>query len=301
MIAGRLRPSTMQSLHYLIDYGWARQAVALGVVIATLCSLLSVIIVLKRLSFAGHGVPHAAFAGVGLAVFLGLSPLWHNLVVFAVCLGCALSIGALAHRRRVEHDSAVGIVLVIGMAIGLLLDNLSVKLRQYDWYADFIGPMSYRPGFENVLFGSVLDTTPERLYVALAVCVVVLLVAWALYKEIVFYTFDEGVSRVFGVPANAIHYLIMTLLAVTIVLGLRLVGVLLLTALLVIPGATALLLSDRLSRVLLLSWLVGVTGTVGGLLVSFELDLYTGPCIAAALGAIFGAVYLARSLIARRT
>jgi ABC-type Mn2+/Zn2+ transport system permease subunit len=285
----------MTAIEYLIEFQWARDALLLGALVATLCAILSPIIVLKRLAFAGHGVPHAAFAGVGLAIFLGLGAAGFNLVVFVVCLACALIIGAMSHRQRVEHDSAVGIVLVVGMAIGLLLQNVRMHPAVIGW----LGMPAYHPGFESVLFGSLWDVSRERLIVAAAVCAAVVVIAGAFFKEIVFYTFDEKVSRTFGVPTTAIHFLIMALLAVTIVLGLRLVGVLLLTALLVIPGTTALLLSSRLSRVLLWSWVIGVAGTLVGLVVSLQFNLYAGPAIAVSLGVIFVVAYGFQAVVRR--
>ena len=142
-----------------------------------------------------------------------------------------------------------------------------------------------------MLFGSLLNVGPYDMWLAIGSAAVILAVLAALFKEIVFYAFDETVSRVFGVRTTAIHYVLLALLAVAIVLTVRLAGIVLVTALLVIPGATANLLSRRLGRVIGIAWLVGIVGVAGGLALSLELgNLSTGPCIVAVLCAIHSCV-----------
>jgi ABC-type Mn2+/Zn2+ transport system permease subunit len=275
-----------------------REALVAGLAVGTVCSLLSVIVVLKRMAFIGEGIAHAGFGGIGTALILGFTAgrgggTWQtDLIVLAFCLATALVIGMLSRRRHVEADSAIGILLVAAMAWGVLMNDLHAQFRYADWYIHLFGPPRAAPNLEALLFGSLLNVGPYDMWLAIGSAAVILAVLVALFKEIVFYAFDETVSRVFGVRTAAIHYVLLALLAVAIVLTVRLAGIVLVTALLVIPGATANLLSRRLGRVIIIAWLVGIVGVVGGLALSLELgNLSTGPCIVAVLCAQFAAAY----------
>jgi ABC-type Mn2+/Zn2+ transport system permease subunit len=153
--------------------------------------------------------------------------------------------------------------------------------------------------FESVLFGSVLNVGRQGMWLTIVATVAVLGVCAALFKELLFFAFDETGSRVFGVRTGAMHFLLLALLTVTIVVSMKLMGVILVTALLVIPGATALQLSDRLGRVLLWAWVIGVSGVVGGLVLSMEADLSSGASMAAVMGVMFAAVTGGRALVRR--
>jgi zinc transport system permease protein len=282
--------------------GVFRDALIVGIALGTVCSLLSVVVVLKRMAFIGEGIAHAGFGGMGTALVVGatgsvggLGTWQSDLIVLAFCMATAFAIGALSRRRHVEADSAIGILLVASMAWGVLLIDLYPRLQQADWYVRLFGAGRPAPNVESLLFGSLTNVGPYDVWLALGAGAAILLVLAALAKEIVFYTFEETVSQVFGVRTRMIHYLILALLSVAIVLTVRLAGIVLVSALLVIPGATANLLSRRLGRVLLYSWLVGMIGVVGGLALSSEVGtISTGPCIAAVLCALFGAALIAQ-------
>ncbi len=281
-----------------------RDALIAGLALGTVCSLLSVIVVVKRMAFIGEGIAHAGFGGLGTALFLGLAGGgaahgggWQaDLVVFAFCLATGLAIGMLSRRRHVEADSAIGILLVAAMAWGVLVIDLRRNLQNEEWYLRLFGPARQAVNLESLLFGSLTNVGPGDVWLSIGVAAGVILLLAAFFKEIVFYAFEETVSQVFGVPARMIHYLVLALLSVTIVLTVRLAGIVLVSALLVIPGATAMLLSRRLGRVLLLSWLVSMIGVLGGLAASVEIgNLSTGPCIVAVLCLEFTAALIARS------
>lgn len=294
----------MQALHWLAEYPFARHALLAGFAIGTVCSLLSVIVVLKRMAFIGEGVSHAGFGGVGTAIFLGLAGLKQDMVVFAFCLATAISIGVLTRRKRIDPDSAIGILLVAAMSWGVLMDNLRTTFQQHEWYQHLVAavgePGSRPPGYEQLLFGSLLNVGEQGVWMAAGLGALVLIVVGALFKEIIFFAFDESSSRVFGVRTGLVYYTILTLLAVTIVISIRLAGFVLVSALLVIPGSCALMLSRRLGPVLAWSWLIGTGCTVAGLLLALQAgNLSPGACIVAVLCLVFGAVFAGRS-IARR-
>lgn len=287
----------MQTLEWLFKYQFAQNALITGVVVATVCSLLSVVVVLKRMAFIGQGISHAGFGGVGLAIFLNLSPIGQNVSVLLCCLATAMLIGLLGRKRRIEPDSAIGILLVASMSMGVFMDNLSAMLADWAPYARFIGARGPRPSYESLLFGSLWANDRVHMWIALVLGALVLLVALLMFKEIIFFAFDESVGRVFGLRTTLVHYTLLTLLSVTIVMGIRLAGFVLVSALLVVPGATALMLSRRLGTVFLLAWCVGVLGTTGGLVLCLEQpELSSGPCIVGVLSLIFAIVFAGTSL-----
>ena len=288
----------MQIFHDLANFPVFRYALVTGLAVGVVCSLLSVIVVLKRMAFIGQGISHAGFGGVGTAILLGLAAGWaQDLLVLAFCVGTGVLIGVLSRRKRLEADSAIGILLVAAMAWGVLVTDLSVVLQRYDWYRAWFGIDTVRPGFEQLLFGSLLSVTKADMWLALATAAVVVLTLAALAKELLFFTFDETVSRVYGVRTGVLYYLLLVLLSLTIVVAIRLVGFVLVSALLVIPGATALQLSRRLGRVLAASVTVGLVGVLGGLWLSLAAgELSSGPCIVGVLCGLFGVVFASRAL-----
>ncbi len=286
----------MSALDFLISFPAAQRALMAGIAVALVCSLLSVFVVLKRMAFIGQGVSHAGYGAAGTAFFLGLTDTdpRYDLIVFAFCIATALVIGLVSRHRKVESDTAIGILLVAAMAWGVLLTNLSAELQKatsniyWPWYAKHMAAAGARPNFEAVLFGSILNTTHAQLMLALIVSALVIITLVLRFKPLVFFAFDEPTSRVYGVPATLMHHLLLTLLAIVVVLTMKLAGVLLVSAMLVIPGAAALTLSNRLSHVFVWSCLTGFTGVVGGLFVSLQLGFAgPGPCIVAVLCLLF--------------
>lgn len=295
------------ALQFLIDFPAAQRALVAGVAVALVCSVLSVFVVLKRMAFIGQGVSHAGYGAAGTAFFLGLidTDPRYDLVVYLFCIATALIIGVVSRRRQVNEDTAIGILLVAGMAWGVIAMNLSAAFQKrgqlyWPWYVEHLAAPGARPTFEAVLFGSILNTTYEQAALAVVVAVVVLAIIAMLFKEIAFFAFDEPTSQVFGVRTAMIHHLLLVLLAITVVQTMKLAGVLLVSAILVIPGATALMLSRRLALVIAWSCVVGVAGVAGGLLLSLELQFIgPGPMIVAALCAIFAAAFVGTRLAAR--
>lgn len=275
-----------------------QDALVAGLAVAVVCSLLSVIVVLKRMAFIGQGISHAGFGGIGTAILFGVAAgRAQDALVLAFCIVTGVAIGVLARRGRIEADSAIGILLVGAMAWGVLMSDLSTALMRYDWYAERFAMDTRPPGFEQLLFGSLLSVTRADMWTAIVVAVAVVLTLAALAKELIFFTFDETVSQVSGVRTGLLYYLLLVLLSLTIVVSIRLVGFVLVSALLVIPGATALQLSGRLGGVVGWSLAVGLVGVVGGLWLSLWAgELSSGPCIVAVLCGMFAVVFAGRSV-----
>ncbi|MBC8108332.1 MAG: metal ABC transporter permease [Anaerolineae bacterium] len=247
--------------------------------LATACAVLSVIVVVRRWAFVGEGISHSGFGGAGTAWLLALlvpamDQLWVTyLAVVVFCLVTALSIGRMSRWRPVTSDAAVGVFLVASLAWGFVAQQI---------YLQRTG--RYPAAFEALLFGRMSDVSPQFALVAAAVCGAVLIVIALLAKEIIAYCFDPLTAQTSGVQTNLIHDLLMILLAIVIVIGARISGSVLIVALLVLPGATALLLSQRLNRVIATSIAIALLGAIAGVLVSKRWSYVpTGPAIVLAL------------------
>jgi zinc transport system permease protein len=266
-----------------------------GLAVAAVCSVLSVLVVLKRMSFIGEGIAHAAFGGVGVALLAGVAlpalrpELARDGVVAVFCVLAALGIGWTARRARMAEDTSIGIWLVAAMALGVVL--LDVRAQ---WVASLAqsgslqGDIGYTPTFESLLFGDMLFISPGEVAAAWVLTAAVLLAMAMFYKELVFFAFDDEAARAFGVPTTAIYYGMLVALSLAVVVAMRSLGVILAAALLILPGATARLWSRRITLVLLASAFVGVGGLAAGFVLSVQLGvLSTGPVIVLTLALIF--------------
>jgi ABC-type Mn2+/Zn2+ transport system permease subunit len=273
-----------------------------GLATALACSVLSVFVVLRRMSFIGEGIAHAAFGGVGVALLASLVladlrwPLARDLIVSAFCMATALGIGVTARRGRLGEDTSIGIWLVAGMALGVVLLDIRGYLLQGMLAAGQLtrGQVGYAPSFENLLFGDILFLSGADAAWAAVVAALAVLGVVAFFKELVFFAFDEEASAVFGVPTTALYYGLLVLLSISVVAAMRSLGVILAAALLILPGASARMWSHRIGMVTALSVVIGVAGVAGGFVLAVWAGfLSTGPVIVLALTAIFAASWLA--------
>lgn len=247
--------------------------------LAAACAVLSVIVVLRRWAFVGEGISHSGFGGAGTAWLLALlvpalDQLWVTyLTVVIFCLVTALLIGRMSRWRPVTSDAAVGVFLVASLAWGFLAQQIYLQRNG-----------RFPAAFEALLFGRMSDVSPQFALVAAAVCGAVLIVIALLAKEIIAYCFDPLTAQTSGVRTNLVHDLLMILLAIVIVIGAPVAGSVLVVALLVLPGATALLLSQRLRPVIGISVAIALFGALAGVLISRRWSyIPTGPAIVLAL------------------
>jgi len=285
-----------------------RNALLGSIPIALACSTLSVFVVLRRMTFIGQGISHSAFGGAGLALLLTLflptmqAPLARDALIALFCVGSALLIGRLGRQRHVHEDSAIGICLVGAMALGLLLIDVRALWFQElsrSGRLDYL-TMGYTPPIHSLLFGDVLSIPPGELPVVWAVCLAVFLATMAVYKELVFFSFDEEGARVLGVRTSLLYYGLLVGLAISIVAAMRFLGVILGSALLVLPGVSANLCSRRIGWVTVLAILFGIGGVVIGIFTAIALrGLSTGPVIVLVLCLGFAVSYVV-SLLRRR-
>ncbi len=255
--------------------------VVAGLAIAIQCAALSVFVVVKRLAFIGQGVSHAAFGGVGLAAFLGLSTSATFGLTGAFCVFTAIAIAHLSRRKETRADTVIGVFLVASMAMGAIL--LALRGRNPG-----AGPP---PSWEGLLFGSIIAVTWTDAILAWCVSLATCITLWCSRRRTLFWAFDETGAEASGVRVGAVRILVLVLLAVAIVTAMKLAGVVLATALLVLPGAIALRLSKRLGPVFVISTLAATLGLALGLVLSFESDLPPGASIVGVLTLAFAIAF----------
>ena len=264
---------------------------------AVACAVLSVFVVARRWAFIGEGISHSGFGGAGLAWMIMLAAptlaertwvLYAAVVLF--CLGTAVAIGYLSHGSRVTGDAAIGIFLVASLAFGFLAQQIYRHVNSRD-----------PSGFGELLLGQTNQVSPPMALAATLISAAVVLTVAMLSKEILAYCFDPLMAQAAGVRVGFIHYLLMVLLALTIIVGLPMIGSVLVTALLVLPGVTANLLSRRLNVVIALAVATAlVSAIVGVWLNAVWRFIPTGPAIVLALFTQFLIVYIATHATRRR-
>ncbi|MBC7264169.1 MAG: metal ABC transporter permease [Chloroflexi bacterium] len=245
----------------ILTYTFMQRALLASVLIGTVCATIGVYVVLRGLSFIGAGISHASFGGVALGFLLDIDPMW-TAVVF--CVATAWGIAWVSSRSRVKEDTAVGIFFAATMALGILLIGL---MREYN--VDLFG----------YLFGSVLAVTTSDLWISGFLGLGVLTTVVIFFKELLFITFDPEMAQVSGLPAGALHTLLLTLMALSIVLSIKVVGIILVSALIVIPAAAAHQLTRDFRQMMGLSVLIGNLSAVAGLFLSYWLNTASGATI----------------------
>jgi zinc transport system permease protein len=252
-----------------LNTGFIQRAFVIGIIIAVMTSVMSVFVVLKKVSLLGDGLAHATYGGLALGLYLGLPPTWIGSIVAVVS---AVGITKSQRTKKIPGDAAVAVFLVLGLGLGTVLISLS---------------RSYGFNLESLLFGSILLVTPEQIYGALGFLVLALSLVLVLFKELAFITFDETQAMAAGIRTWAYDYLFSLLTGVAVVISVPVVGVLLIAALLVLPGLTSLQVSRSLRESMFVSVTFGVLSVILGLLGSIILDTASGAMIVIAALAIF--------------
>jgi len=252
-----------------------QRAVAVGALSGLACALLSPFVVLRRMAFVGDGMAHAAFGGLGVGLFLfagstSEDPSVQGLTI-AFCLVLAVLVARVSRRGgsgRISEDSAIGIAFSVSMALGALL--ITLRFRR---------DPQYSPQWEQYLFGNLLTVGESQVWITLGLTLAVVVVLLALFKELSFYTYDETLAELGGLPAGVLHYLFMLLLVLTVTLTARVIGVVLVSASLVLPGLAALAVSKRLGPALAWAGLLGVVSYEAGLYFSYAWRVPPGSAV----------------------
>ena len=260
----------------LFSYAFMQRAFLAGLGVSVTCAILGVFLVLRRDAMVGHGLAHVAFGGVALGLLLYVTPI---LMALAVSVLSALGILKLKERAGMFGDTAIGIISSLGMAMGIFLVSLAGSFN-----LDLFG----------YLFGNVLAIAPEEVWVAFSLALAVLIALALFYQEFVFLTFDPESAKASGVQVGRLDTLMAVLTAVTVVIGMKVVGILLISALLVIPAAAALQVARSFKEALMISAVLAAISSVCGLVTAFYFDWPPSGTIVLISGILFLFLFLAR-------
>jgi manganese/iron transport system permease protein len=258
-------------------YPFMQTAALAGVLVGVTCALLGVYVVLRRMAFIGDALSHTVLPGLVIA-YLNQ---W-NLVGGAIVAGIAtaLGIGWLSKRREIREDTAIGILFTGMFALGILLMSTVRSFRD----------------FTHMLFGYILGVTDDQLRFIAAVAVFIVLVLFILHKELELTSFDPTYAVTIGMKADMLRYVLLVLMALAVVGAIQAVGVVLTSALLVVPAAAASLLTNRLPRMMLIACVVAVASALAGLIISYRFDVSSGASIVLSCIACFVLAWAVRAL-----
>jgi ABC-type Mn2+/Zn2+ transport system permease subunit len=272
MIAGILEP---------YRYDFFTNGILVATIAGALCGLLGVFVVLRGLSYIGHGLSHSVFGGAAASAVMGL-----NYFVGAGIWGITsgIIIGRIARRRLIGADAAIGVVTTASFAMGLALLNRYGQAKK---------------SIEAVLFGSVLGVQTVDIIAVSVVAILTAVLVFGLYRHLLFATFDPEVAQVSGVRVSWVEALLMGMLSLTILVTMRVIGTLLISALLVIPASVARMLTNSFSRMLWISPLIGATSAFIGMNLSYHLDTSASATIILVGTLMFIVVYAVSGLRGR--
>lgn len=257
-----------------LTYPFMVRALLAAMMVGILCPIVGAYMVLKGLSFFGDALAHAILPGVVITFLLG----WPLAVgALTSALVAAVLIGVISQRSTLQEDTAIGIVFAGAFALGVaLLSTVN----------------SFAVDLTHILFGDVLGVSPADLWLILGLGVVVLGVVLVFYKEFLVLTFDPVLALVLRLPATLLRYLLLGMIALTVVTSLQTVGIALVLAMLVTPAATARMLTRRLPAMMAVAAALGVAANVTGLYLSYYLNIASGPTMVLVSTVVFGVVFL---------
>ena len=239
----------------ILTYTFMHRALISGIAIAILCSVIGLFLVLRRYSLFGDAIAHSSFGGIALGLLAGVYPLW---TAYGVSIISALIITKIKDRYNISGDASIAVLLSSGIAAGLVI-------------------ISFSGGFTidifSFLFGSILLVSVNDTILILALTGVILIVILLLYRQILYSTFNEEQAKVSGVPVEKINYLIIFMAGITVVTSIQLVGVLLISALFVIPNITAIMYGKGFKQTAIISKSFSVFSVVVGILISYIFDI----------------------------
>ncbi|MGH9277426.1 MAG: metal ABC transporter permease, partial [Acidimicrobiales bacterium] len=263
----------MDTLLEPFQFAFFRHGLIVATLAGALCGLIGVYVTLRGMSYIGHGLSHAIFGGAAASAVISF-----NFYLGAGLWGVAsaLLIGRITRRRTIGADAAIGVVTTASFALGLVLLNRFGQVRK---------------SIDAALFGSILGVSATDVWVVAGVTVLAVAVVFAGYRKLLFTTFDPEVAEVSGVHTARVDAVLMMLLAVAILATMKVLGVVLIAASLVIPATVARMLTNSFARMLWLSALIGALSGFAGMLLSYHLDVSSGAAIVLVGALLFGAVF----------
>jgi zinc transport system permease protein len=262
----------------ILNYEFIRRAIAAGIMIAAVSSILGVFLVLRRFSLIGDGLAHVTFGSVAVVMLIGVSPMYITLAALPLVMLSSLAILKLTHSKRIQSDAAIGIVSSIGIATGIILVSLS---------------NGYNVDLFSYLFGNILTVTPTELILSIIVFIIVAATVIIFYDDLLAVTFDEELARTMGIKTKRINIILFVLTAVAAVLAMKVAGIMLVSAMLILPPLIALQLSLNFKMTIIAALFFSILSVICGIITAFLLNLPAGGTIVlfniAFLFLIFGA------------
>lgn len=256
------------------QYGFFTNGLVVATLAGGLCGVLGVFVVLRGMSYIGHGLSHAVFGGAAASAVMQVN-FFLGAGIWGVISG--LLIGRIARRRIIGADAAIGVVTTASFALGLALINRYGQARK---------------SIEAVLFGSILGVDTTDIVAVAVVSLATLAIVVLAYRRLLFATFDPEVAEVSGVRVPLVEALLMVMLSLTILVTMRVIGTLLISAMLVIPASTARMLTNSFSRMLWMSPVIGAVAGFVGMNVSYHLDLSASATVILVATVMFVAAYV---------
>lgn len=239
----------------ILGYSFIQKGIVAGVAIAVICSMMGVFLVLRRYSLFGDALSHMAFGGISIGMLIGVYPLW---TAFAVSVLGALGITKLRKSTKISGDAAIAVLLVSGFGIGVLLISISG---------------GFKVDLFSFLFGSILLISTEDTLLIVGISAGIIAILSILRKQLLHFTFDEEQAKVSGLNVDRLNYIFVMLASVTVITSMRLVGVLLISALIVLPNITSIMFGKSFKKTVAISVSISVFSVVVGIITSYYLDL----------------------------
>ncbi len=251
----------MDSFLHLFEYQFFINAVLAAFLASIACGIAGTYIVARRIVFISGGITHASFGGIGIGYYFGFNPIV-GAMIFSVL--SALGIEYMSKKTNVREDSVIAILWSFGMAVGIIFI--------------FLTP-GYSANLMSFLFGNILTVNSLNLYLLLALTILIIIIFVLMYKTILFVAFDEQYARAAKLPVELVNYMMITIVALTIVLNIRVVGIILVISLLTIPQTIANIFTKKFEKMIWLSVIIGFIGSMSGLLLSYYLNIPSGAAI----------------------
>jgi len=252
-----------------LQFEFMRNAVFAGLLVSVVCGVLGTLVVVNRIVFISGGIAHAAYGGIGLAFYLGLPPAL-GAALFSVVISMIMGVASLKGKQRA--DTIIGVMWALGMALGIILIDLTPGYG--------VDLMSY-------LFGSILSVPRSDIWYMLILDVAVLVMVAVFYKEFVAMSYDEEFSFVVGIPVRILYFFLLLMISLAVVMIIRVVGLILVIALLTIPPYIAEKYTTSLGSMMVFSSFLGIFFTIVGLWLSYRYNLTSGATIILVAGLAF--------------
>ncbi|MDR4511246.1 MAG: metal ABC transporter permease [Nitrososphaeraceae archaeon] len=247
--------SIMTDLFELLSFAYIQRSMITGISVAIISSLIGLFLVLKKQSLFGDAISHMAFGGIAIGTFLNIYPIWTAIIFSA---SSALAINKIRYYTKLNADSMVAVLLSLGLGIGVTLisisDGFSVDLFSF-------------------LFGSILLVSLDDMLLILGITVTVSIIIFSLYQKFIYIAFDEDQAKISGISVQKLDYLFTVLVAITVIVSMKLVGILMISSLIVIPNITALTFNQGFRTTMIISILLSIFSVFFGIILSYFFNL----------------------------